>query len=148
MRIIESTTLENGYPLNKRTREVWASMFVNPNNADTSKISKSMPTDYCIFSNAIHLGPVPDKDTYVIEMDWTKLSTIQENPPDLQPLGEAWEEVIKWGTLFRLYTALGLDTEASKYALLYKDPEFGYPYLTRQEDDRTKKMGTVCNRML
>lgn len=148
VRIIESTTLENGYNLNKRSREEWATMYINPNNADVTKISKSMPTDYCVFSNAIHLGPVPDKDTYVIEIDWAKLSTIQENPPDLQQLGEAWQEVLKWGTLFRLYTALGLDSEATKYATLYANEEFGYPYLTRQEDDRTKKMRTVRNRNL
>jgi len=148
VRIIESTTLENGYELNKRSREEWTKMFKNPNNWDVTKISKSMPTDYCVFSNAIHLGPVPDKNTYVIETDWAKLSTTQVYASDLQELGEAWEEVIKWGTLFRLYTAVGLDSEAGKYAVLYKDPDFGYPYLVRQEGDRTNKMGTVQNKDL
>lgn len=148
IRIIESTTLENGYPLNKLDRGDWARQYINPNNFDITKITKGMPTDYCIFSNAIHIGPVPDKNTYIIEIDWAKLSSTQEFPSDLQELGEAWEEVIKWGTLFRLYTAIGLDSEASKYAVLYKDDEFGYPYLTRQEGDRTNKMGVVENRNL
>jgi len=148
LRIIESTTLENGYSLNKLDRQDWTKMYINPNNADLTKMTKAMPTDYCIFSNAIHVGPVPDKATYVIEIDWAKLSDIQAAGSDYQPLGETWQEVIKWGTLFRLYAAMGMDSEASKYALLYKDQDFGYPYLVRMEGDRTNKMGTVRNNLL
>lgn len=143
VRIIEATTLDNGYPLNKISREEYAKRYINPNIVDSTVLSKSMPVDYCIYENAIHVGPIPDKATYVLEIDWARISTAQAAGSDLQELGEEWEEVIKWGTLFRLYAGLGLDDEAAKWKILYQDPELGYPYLMKKQDDNTETFGKV-----
>jgi hypothetical protein len=148
IRIVESTTIENGYALNKLSREEWTKRYINPNNATAANITTSMPVDYCIYENAIHLGPVPDKSTYVLEIDWARISTIQAGNSDLQELGEEWEEIIKWGTLFRLYAGMGMDDEAAKWKMLYQDQELGYPYLIKKEDDNTQAMGRTVYRDL
>jgi len=45
--------------------------------------------------------------------------------------------------LFRLYVALGRDTEAAKYKTLYQDDELGYPHLNRQDDDLSKAIEKI-----
>jgi len=143
IRILEGDQLDNGYPLNHLSREEWTARYINPNNPDTTKISKSMPIDYCVYENAIHLGPVPDLSTYIIEIDWARISTVQSADSDLQELGEEWEEIIKWGTLFRVYAGMGIDDEAAKWKLLYQDSELGYPNLMNKQDDNSGVMGKV-----
>jgi len=146
VRIIESTTEDNGYPLNKLSRAEWTDRYINPNIATV--LSKSMPVDYCIYQNSIQVGPIPDKATYVLEIDWARARTVAAIDSDLQELGEDWEEVIKWGTLFRLYAGMGMDDEAGKWKILYQDPELGYPYLMKKEDDNTQAMGKTVYRDL
>jgi len=143
VRIIEAANLRSGYPLNHITRQAWSAKYPNPNTTDTTVLTKSMPVDYCVYENSIHTGPVPDLSTYVLEIDWARISTTQAAASDVQPLGESWEEVIKWGTLFRLYAGLGLDDESSKWLALYKSDDLGYPYLMKREDSNTGAMGTV-----
>ncbi len=148
IRIIEGAALDNGYPLNKLSREEWSKRYPNPNITDTSALSKSMPVDYCVYENALHVGPVPDKATYYLEIDWARISTVQAANSDLQELGEDWEEVIKWGTLFRIYAGLGMDDESSKWLIFYQSEKMGYPYLMNKEDDNTGAMGRTVYRDL
>lgn len=143
VRFVEGVSLENGYSMNKMSREEWTALYINPNNSTVASITKGMPKDYCVYQKALHVGPIPDKATYIIEIDWAKIATAQAADSDIQELGENWEEVIKWGTLFRLYAGMGLDDEAKKWFDLYRDNDLGYPYLLRQEGGQTEKMGTV-----
>jgi hypothetical protein len=143
IRIIEGAAIDNGYPLEQISKQEYSRRYPNVNTSDTSILSKSMPVDYCIYSNSILLGPVPDKATYIIELDWAKLTTLQAADIDVQELGEDWEEVIKWGTLFRLYKALGLDDQAAAYMNLFQSEDLGYPALLRKEKNQTSVMGTV-----
>lgn len=142
-RFVEGVAIENGYTLNKLSREEWTAKYINPNNSTLANITKGMPTDYCIYEKAVHIGPLPDKATYIIEIDWAKIATTQSANSDIQELGENWEEIIKWGTLFRVYAGMGFDDEATKWFDLYGNEKVGYPYLIAQEKDRTEKMGTI-----
>jgi hypothetical protein len=148
IRIIEGAALDSGYPLNQLSRQDWSERYPNPNITDTSALSKGMPVDYCVYEGAIHVGPVPDLATYIFEIDWTKISTTQAAVSDIQPLGEDWEEVIKWGTLFRIYAGMGMDDEAAKWLGFYRDEKMGWPYLMEKEDNSIKVMGTVKYRDL
>lgn len=143
VRYIEASDKEDGYSLEKLSREEWTKRYINPNNSTPANISTGAPVAYCIYENAIHLGPVPDKSTYLIEMDWSKIPTAQAAGGDIQELGEEWEEVIKWGVLFRLYAALGLDDEAAKWKALFEDDKQGFPALLRNEEANTGKMEAV-----
>lgn len=144
VRCIESSSSSSrGYGMNKLSKEAYSERYPNPNASPTTEIVKGQPTDYCIYSDSILVGPLPDKSTYIIELDWAKQRTTQDYDADLQELGEDWEEVIKFGVLFRLFKGIGLDEEAAAYLNLYRDQELGYPRLIEKEREQTEKMGTV-----
>ncbi len=140
VRIIESATVNRGYPLNMMSKADFSERYPNPNASDTSSHSKRMPVDACIYSNSILVGPLPDLATYIIELDWARIPSSQDAASDIQPIGEDWEEVMKFGVLFRLFTALGMDEEAAKYYNLYKDDDLGYPHLIRKFEDQEESM--------
>jgi len=142
IRFIESSTSSAGYPLIKTAKEEFSEMFPNPNATGTA-VARGKPTHYCIYSNSILIGKLPDVATYILEMDWSKLPTSQDAASDLQELGTEWEEVLKWGTLARLYESVGLTGEADRYWALYRDAELGYPALIQKEKDQTEVMGKV-----
>lgn len=144
VRCIKSISSTRGYAMNKRSREEFMEMYPNL-KATGTEIHIAQPTDYNIYSNQLWVGPLPDLATYLLEMDWAKKSTEQAASADIQELGEEWEEIIKWGTLARLFEGLGLSTEADRFWGLYRDDEFGYPLLVRKDEDQTEKMEAVEN---
>jgi len=149
VRFIKSSSQDSGYPLNKLTKEAFSARYPNPNISDTDNLNTHEPVDYCIYSGSLLVGPAPDKATYILEVDWAKTPTSQDADSDLQELGEDWEEVLKWGTLARLYEGIGLQAEADRFWLLFRDDEIGYPMLIRKEKDREDKSVTIAkNRSL
>jgi hypothetical protein len=145
IRFIEAINSTTGYPLNKMEKDDWSAKYPNPNNPDIlTKGPTGRPVDYCVWSDSFLLGPVPDKSTYLVELDWSKKPTSQDFPADIHQLGEEWDEVLKWGTLARLYESIGLTDEADRYWALYRDDELGYPALIRKERDKNeKRMGSI-----
>ena len=148
IRYIESTNSSRGYPLRKIGKEEFSAMYHNPNASNTSELTKGEPQVYCIYSNSILVGPLPDVATYILELDWAKQATSQDAASDLNELGSDWEEVIKFGTLMRLYIGLGLDAEAAKFKGLYEDEALGYPRLIEKEEEQEETMDNVENNAL
>ena len=145
LRYLESLTSTNGHDLRFWAKEDWSRRWATPNYSSSQS---GPPIDYTIFNNSVMVGPLPDADTYILEMDWTKFPTEQSADSDTHELTEEWEEVFKWGTLFRLYAGMGLDEEAGKWKALYQDDELGYPALIRKLEDQEEKMNKVENKDL
>lgn len=143
IRCIKGISDSSGYPMNKMSKEDFSERYPNPNAADTSSIPKSQPVDYTIYSNQLSVGPLPDLATYILEIDWAKIPTSQDADSDTQELGEEWEEVIKWGTLARLYEGMGLTAEADRFWTLYTQDDLGYPALIKKYQDKEESMGKV-----
>jgi len=134
--------------MNKRERSVFMEMYPNQKSTDPTQIARGMPTDYCIYSDMIWIGPLPDRATYILEADWAKKVTSQDYNSDIHELGDEWDEIIKWGTLARLYEDIGLAQEADRYWILYRHEELGYPALMDKEEAQSDKMEAVDNRDL
>lgn len=103
----------------------------NPSTAKTQK--------YTIFANSILCTPIPDK-VYILQMDWTKRAVSLSGGSDAPALGSEWDEVIKHGSLERLFAGIGLYEEANYWSTRYKDQE-GNPIgmckkLLDMEEDR------------
>ena len=54
-----AATTDSGYPLNQITKQQYDIRYANPNRAAPPSITGD-PKDYCIFSGAIFVGPIPD----------------------------------------------------------------------------------------
>jgi len=147
VRLIESASSTNGWPLRKRSKQEFSEIYPNPNATGTS-VARGKPSDYCIYSNSILIGKLPDLSTYLLELDWAKLRTSQDAGVDVHEMGEEWDEVIKFGVLMRLYAAMGFDDEAVKWKTFYEDPVVGFPLLLAKEKSQTETIGQVENREL
>ncbi len=151
IRLLEgSGTNDSGYPLDHITKQEYDLIEPNPNRTSPST---GKPLKYCIFSRAILPTPIPDKNTYFFEIDWSKRPTEQLLDADLHSLGAEWDEVLKWMTLDRLNASLELFQEAEYWRSRYQD-EAGNPIGTfrrlldieREREDWT--IGQVKNNNL
>lgn len=124
IRLLEGMdSTDTGWVLDHITKEEYDQIEPNPNR-DTP--STGRPQRYTIYSRSILLQPIPDKADYFLEINWAKRPTKLVNNSDTDSLPEEYDEVIKWGTLFRCYAGLGMYQEAefwrSKYENANGDP--------------------------
>lgn len=151
LRYLKGTgTNDSGWPLTKITKAEYDIQFTNPNRTSPQT---GTPTKYCIYSESVLLGPIPGTAEVtggaIIEVNWTIIPTDQSADADTPSFGDEWREILKWGTLFRLYAGLGLDPEASKWKTLYEDDLAGYPKLERLDKAREgNEIGKVRNNSL
>ena len=116
-----SGTNDYGYPLDFISKHDYDIKYPNPNR--TSPTDKGQPTVYTVFSRSILLGPLPDKSTYLLEINWSKRPTTLSADSDTSSLGAEWDEVFKQGTLERAYAGMGMIDEANYWASLYRDAD-------------------------
>ena len=112
---------DSGYSMDYLTKEEYDLREPNPNR--TSPASKGRPSAYTVFSRSILTTPIPDLATYLLEINWSKRPTAQSADADISSLGAEWDEVLKHGTLERLYEGLGMLSEAAYWGAKYKDAE-------------------------
>ncbi len=115
-----SQTNDSGYPMDHLTLDQYRNREPNPNRANPST---SKPQGYTIFSRSILLTPVPDKATYVMEIAWGKRSADQVVSSDVPSLGEEYDEILKWGTLERLYAGMQRYDEAVYWGSKFHDAD-------------------------
>lgn len=151
IRLLDGTgTNDSGRPLNHITKEEYDALEPNPNRVNPAT---GKPTRYTIYSRSILLTPIPDKTTYLIEINWAKKPTALVNDSDLDSLGSEWDEVIKWGTLFRCFAGLGMYQEAefwrSRYENANNDPVGNFKILLDSEREyEGSNIGVVKNNNL
>jgi len=107
---------DDGYPLDHITKQEYDFREPNPNKTNPPK---GRPSAYTIFSRSILVTPIPDLATYYLEINWSKRRTEMSADGDLPSLGSEWDEVLKWGTLERLYAGMGLVEESALFGAKY-----------------------------
>lgn len=118
--LIGSASSDSGYSLDRLTKAEYDIRQPNPNRTNPST---SRPSAYTIYSRSILLDPIPDLSTYIIEINWSKRPTAQSADSDTTSLGTEWDEILKLGTLERLYAGMSMYQDAQYYAGLYRDAE-------------------------
>lgn len=117
--LIGSGTSDSGYPMEHISKQEYDLVEPNPNR---SSPSTGRPSKYTIFDGSILVSPLPDVATYIIELNWARRRTVLSADADLPELGSEWDEVLKNGTLERLYAGMEMYEESafwgSKYHLL------------------------------
>lgn len=109
----------NSKPLIKLSKQEFDRLYPNPT---ASGVSMGRPKHYCIFNNDILIGPVPDsitaytfKYTQSIEPVLTVTSATAS-----VPFTNLYREMVRAGTLFRLYLGLEAPELSSTYEALYR----------------------------
>lgn len=121
VRLLEgSGTNDSGYPLVQITKQEYDLREPNPNRTSPPT---AKPSHYCIFSRTILPTPIPDKSTYLFEIDWSKAPADQTGDSAAHSLGSAWDEVLKWMVLDRLNSGIELFQEAEFWRSKYEDAE-------------------------
>lgn len=118
-----SDSTDEGYLLEKLTKEAYDIREPNPNRTNPSK---GKPTAYAVYSSSILLTPIPDSADYLIEINWGRRPTDLSGDLDMSSLGSEWDEVLKWMALSRLYAGLDMMDEAKQWRNLYED-DYGQP---------------------
>jgi hypothetical protein len=109
-----------GYPLRHVTeKQDYDRHYPNPNRTNPTT---ARPSSYTIWSRSILLGPVPDLATYLIEINWAKRAADLSGDTEQPSLREEWDEVLKHGTLERLYEGLSQFEEAQYWGAKYHTP--------------------------
>lgn len=99
-----SGTNDSGYEMNHLSKQEYDFKWPNPNRTSPPT---DKPYDYCIYSRSILVGPVPDKITYLFEINWSKRVTDMSEDADVPSIGSEWDEIFKFGTLERVYAGMG-----------------------------------------
>lgn len=124
-----ATAADSGYPLEHLTKDEYDLLEPNPNRTGPST---GCPSAYTIWSRSILLTPIPDSAVYLIEINWSKRPTTLSADADLASLGAEWDEVIKQGTLERVYAGMGLLQESAYWASLYREQDHSPAGLCRR----------------
>ena len=150
-----SATNDHGFPLEHKTKEEYDVLFPNPNR--TSPTDKGTPSIYCVFSRSVLVGPLPDAAVVsrggLLEINWGKFPTALSADADLPSLGTEWDEVLKYGTLERVYAGMGMMDEANYWAGRYRDADGNPVDMCRalfdaEKDRESKAIGQVQNNCL
>jgi len=140
-----SASSDSGTILEHIDKQTYDIRETNPNRTSPAT---GRPNAYTIFAGAYLLSPIPDKSTYLLEIDWTKKPTALSADADAPALGSEWDEVLKWMTLDRLFAGLGLYDEANYWRGKYEDSQ-GNPVglLKRLLDIERDREGVTIGRV-
>lgn len=145
-----SSSNDAGFPLVRKTKEEYDVLYPNPNR--TSPTDKGTPGVYAVFSRSILIGPLPDAAVVtrggLLEINWGKLPTTLSADSDTASLGSEWDEVLKQGTLERVYAGMGMLQESTYWASMHRDAD-GNPVglckrlFNAERDRETRAVGQV-----
>ena len=96
---------DSGYPLDHITKQGYDLIEPNPNRTNPPK---GRPSKYTVYSRSLLLIPIPDRDTYLLEINRSKRSVDMSVDTETPALGPEWEEVLLHGTLERIYAGMGM----------------------------------------
>jgi len=118
IRLLEGTgTNDKGWNLKWLTKAEYDAKEPNPHRTSPSD---SEPSCYTVYSDSILLYPIPDSTDYLIEINWGKVPTTLSGDSDTSSFKAVWDEVVKHGTLFRMFASLELYQEAEYWRALYE----------------------------
>lgn len=121
--LIKDTSADDVYlPLNRITKPEWDIKY---NQALASAVGNRLtgtPTEYCFFGGKIYLGSPVDKITYEFKINYTT-----EDAPTYTgvtaviPFTDQFREVVKAGTLQRIFREVGNYPESDIWGDVYVD---------------------------
>lgn len=116
---VDQTTKET-WPVRKITKEMYDERYGDRLLDDTDDIKKDKPKHFCIFGEQLFLGAVPDKASYLYQINYTiEEGAIITAATASVRFTDRYRRTIKYGVLADIYMGLGLDEEAAKWQALY-----------------------------
>lgn len=114
--IIGTGSSDEGYLMEHITKAEYDCLEPNPNR---SSPHNGRPQKYTIYNRCILVTPIPNLSTYLIEMNWARRKTTLSGDAEFSELGAEWDEVLKYGTMERLYFGLGMLEEGQFWGSKY-----------------------------
>lgn len=144
VRLLEgSATNDSGNPLTHISKAEYDRREPNPNRTSPDE---GRPGAYTIYSNSILLTPIPDGAGYLLEINWCNVPTNLSGDSDVSSFNELWDEILKHGTLFRMFALLGMYQDSEYWRALY---ETGIRRMVEINSDKTGGwIGIVANNSL
>ena len=109
-------TSDIGWNLIHLTKKEYDRWEPNPNRTNPHE---GHPWAYTVFSNSILVTPPFQDSSALLEINWTKQTTDMSDDADIPSLPTEWEEVLKQGTLERLFASIGLFQESEFWGKKY-----------------------------
>jgi hypothetical protein len=108
-------------PLKRISKEEYDELYSQNLSSSASNRLTGVPLHYCYFGREIWLGPAVDKTTFEFTINYTTedVPTITGATSEVQ-FTDQFREVVRAGTLFRIYFELGFTQEASNWASAYE----------------------------
>lgn len=112
---ILDTDSDTGYlPLNKITKEQYDIKYSQNQASTAANRHTGVPLDYAYYSGTFYLGPAVDGTNYQFKINYTTEDTPTiTSSTDPVPFTDQFREVVREGTLFRMYSEMELYQEAS-----------------------------------
>lgn len=114
--IIGTGSSDEGYLMDHISKKEYDEIEPNPNRSNPNK---GRPRKYTIYNRCVLVTPLPDVATYLLEMNWAKRKVTLSANADLPELGSEWDEVLKCGTLERLYAGMSRFDESAFWGTKY-----------------------------
>jgi hypothetical protein len=121
--LIKDTSSDDVYlPLNKIIKTEWDVKYNQALSTSAGNRLTGTPTEYCIFAGKIYLGSPVDKLTYEFKINYTTedLPTYTAVTAAI-PFTDQFREVVKAGTLQRMFREVGNYPESDIWGAVYVD---------------------------
>jgi hypothetical protein len=121
--LIKDTAADDVYlPLNRITKPEWD---IEHNQAIATAVGNRLtgtPINYCMFAGKIYVGPPVDKTTYEFKINYT----LEDEPTYTAataavPFTEQFREVVRAGTLQRMFREIGNYPESDIWGAVYAE---------------------------
>lgn len=100
----------------KTSKALYDILYPNPGDDQV----RAFPYRYSLFGRQLLIGPAPDKITYEYRMAYSqRLTTAVDASTDPVPFSAEYREVLKDGTLARLFENVGKTDRADRFAVKY-----------------------------
>lgn len=121
--------------LNKRSKRWFDEKYPNP----AADVAEGRPKDFCLFAGQLYVGPRPDSVSYQYRMDFSRRLTTSIDSTTSIPYSAQYREVLKDGTLWRLFENFKNFEEANRFLPKYQG---GLQRIINKE--RRNKTGFGC----
>lgn len=106
--------------LNKLTKNTYNIKYADRLYTDLSNVNTSIPIDYAIYNNKIHVGPVPDAITYKYHINYATVDyTEVTSSTDPVPFSEEYRKMLRCGVLAEVYGGLEMFDESIYWSNQY-----------------------------
>lgn len=109
-------------PIKRISKEEYDVLYSLNLSDSASKRMTGVPRHYCYFGREIYLGSAVDRSTFEFTMNYTT-----EDAPTIDgatssiPFTDQFREVVRAGTLYRMYFELGFVQEASNWKATFEE---------------------------